>query len=381
MCWSLILVNNWVADGGLSLGEINVTKSTKVSIGRLIWHTALVVKSGVFSNNGSRVRKLEEKLRSQFGLKHVVLMNNGTTPLLFMMAQLPPGSKVLTTPYSFVATSAAIKVMGHVPVFVDVATENGAVDLDLVKMALKEHRVHAMLFTHVYGFPGAVRELESLSRDHNIPLFFDGAHAISVEMEGVPILNFGNASSVSFHATKLLSCGEGGALITSSNELADKARRWINFGISEGLQVDLGVNGKMSELQACLGLSTFPYVKKEIRRRKGLWKIYYSRLAKLNLTLMRSPNFSYFPVLFPDKESREIFMEQLKNEKIFPRKYFAPSLDTLDYLYALEGSPVLNSKDLADRVVCVPSGRDVKRRTVSRIFKAAEVSTNHDGKS
>jgi dTDP-4-amino-4,6-dideoxygalactose transaminase len=334
----------------------------------------MVLSSGVFTNYGSRVRKLEEKLKSEFDFRHVVLMNNGTTPLLFMMSQLPPGSNVLTTPYSFVATSAAIKSMGHVPVFVDVVKDTGAVDLDLVKLALKQHQIQAMLFTHVYGFPGAVLELEMLSRDHNIPLFFDGAHAISVNMEGTSLLNFGDASSVSFHATKLLSCGEGGALITSSMDLAEKARRWINFGIKEGLQVDLGVNGKMSELQACLGLSTLPFVNKEISRRKALWQIFKSRLENFNLKFMESPNYSYFPVLFPDKLSREIFLDLLRNEEIFPRKYFSPSLDSLNYLDGLDGSPILYSKDLAERVVCLPSGRDVNRRAVSKISKAVQES-------
>jgi dTDP-4-amino-4,6-dideoxygalactose transaminase len=359
------------------LAAIYVTKSTKVSIGRFIWHSAQIIKSGVFTNNGSRVRTLEEKLRTKFGLREVVLMNNGTTPLLFMMAQLPVGSKVLTTPYSFVATSAAIKAMGHIPVFVDVDIETGAVDLDLVKLALQQNRVNAMLFTHVYGFPGPVRELESLSKEHNIPLYFDGAHALGVTVEGTPLLNFGDASSVSFHATKLLSCGEGGALMTTSKDLADKARRWINFGIREGLQVDLGINGKMSELQASLGLSTYPYVIKEIRRRKALWQLYKSRLAHINLVFMQSPNYSYFPVLFPDSNSREKFVDLLGNEKIFPRKYFSPSLDTLEYLEGFDASTTSKSRSIAERVVCLPSGRDVKELTIQKILRAAEVSTNN----
>jgi dTDP-4-amino-4,6-dideoxygalactose transaminase len=360
------------------LGKINVTKSTRVSTCRLIWHGMQVLKSGVFTNYGSRVKKLEEKLRTEFGLSHVVLMNNGTTPLLFMMAQLPPGSKVLTTSFSFVATSAAIKAMGHVPVFVDVDKATGSVDFELVRLALSKQRVQAMLFTHVYGFPGAVRELESLARESNIPLFFDGAHAVGVSLEGSSLLNFGTASSVSFHATKLVSCGEGGALVTSSKHMADKARRWINFGIADGLQVDLGINGKMSELQACLGLSTLPFLPQEIRRRKRLFNKFKKELQLLNLFFMASPNYSYFPVMFPDNESREKFIKLLDNEKIVPRKYFSPSLETFDFLDGQDASPIFNSKDISERVVCLPSGRDVSGRTVSRIVKAAELSTKHN---
>jgi dTDP-4-amino-4,6-dideoxygalactose transaminase len=340
----------------------------------LIWNLFQVLKSGVFTNYGSRVRILEAKLQSEFGYQNVVLMNNGTTPLLFMMSQLPPNSKVLTTPFSFVATSAAIKTMGQIPVFADVDIATGVVNMESVREALKEHKIQAMLFTHVYGNPGPVEELRSLASANRVPLFFDGAHALGVEFMNSPLLNFGDASSISFHATKLLSCGEGGALVTSSEDLANRARRWINFGIQDGAQVDLGINGKMSELQACLGLATFPFVRREMLRRKRLWSTYRLNLEKHYLEFMVSPNFSYFPVLFPDKESRDSFVDLLKPKGIFPRKYFSPSLDSLDFLEGLGASSVAGSKSLADRVVCLPSGRDVSKKTVSRIVEAAKKS-------
>jgi dTDP-4-amino-4,6-dideoxygalactose transaminase len=345
---------------------IYVTKPTRVSVLRFVFYVSRIFGSGIFTNYGQTVRTLEAKLRTEFGLENVVVMNNGTTPIMFLMSELSPGSRVLTTPFSFVATSSAIAAMGMVPVFADIDPETGGIDTERVREALQREKIHAMLFTHVYGSPCDVTALHELAREYDIPLYFDAAHAVGVDIDGTSVLNFGDASTISFHATKLMSCGEGGALVTKSEELAERARRWINFGIAEGEILSLGVNGKMSELQAAMGLSTLPNVAREIRRRTKLMSRYQSALSGVNLRFLPSPNHGYIPVILPSAEQVGLIVDALGAQGIFPRRYFYPSLDSLEFLGS-NASSLPASRDLAGRVLCLPSGRDVTRGAVASI--------------
>jgi len=343
---------------------VYVTKPTRISVLRFLHYVTKIFVAGTFTNYGPTVRTLEAKLGNEFGLDHVVVMNNGTTPIMFLMSELRRGSRVLTTPFSFVATSSAISVMGMVPVFADIDPETGSVDTARVREALNQGKIDAMLFTHVYGAPCDVAALSELATEFAIPLYFDAAHAVGVDVDGTSLLNFGHASAISFHATKLMSCGEGGALVTQSEELAERARRWINFGIADGEILSLGVNGKMSELQAAVGLSTLPNVAKEIRRRGKLVSRYQSALDGTGLRFLSSPNHAYIPVVLPRADQVGSVVDALGSIGIFPRRYFNPSLDRLDFLGG-DVSSLPASKDLSERVLCLPSGRNVTRRVVA----------------
>lgn len=345
---------------------VYVTKPTRVSVRRFLSYALKIFVSGIFTNYGQTVRTLESKLQKEFGLDNVVVMNNGTTPIMFLMSELRPGSRVLTTPFSFVATSSAISAMGMVPVFADVVAESGSVDVERVREALAREPIDAMLFTHVYGAPCDVVSLRQIAVEFGIPLYYDAAHAVGVEVDGTSLLNFGDASTISFHATKLMSSGEGGALVTSSADLAERARRWINFGIADSKILSLGVNGKMSEIQAAIGLSTLPNVSREIRRRRKLVANYQSELAGTGLQFLPSHNHAYIPVILPSADQVAPMVEALESIGIFPRRYFYPSLDRLDFLG--DGSAkVPVARDLAERVVCLPSGRDVTARVRRRL--------------
>lgn len=356
--------------------SVFVTTSTRPNLPIFAWHAISVFASKQFTNYGPKVQLLEAKIKNLFKLKNVVLMNNGTTPLIFLMSELPKGSKVLTTPFSFVATSSSIRALGLEIVFADLDPNSSKVNLREVETALSTSKIAAMLFTHVYGSPSDIAGLELLSMKYKVPLYFDAAHAIGVEVRGQSILNFGDANTISFHATKLLSCGEGGALITNSKEVADRARNWINFGIENGTITSLGINGKMSELQACLGLSTLPNLSKEMKRRSRLLKKYQDLLTDSPIVWLDSPNYSYFPALFPNKESLDAFIKITNREGIYPRKYFSPSLSELDFLNGQSVSGTPNSEDISARIVCLPSGRDVKSRVMNRVVAAANLALN-----
>ena len=343
-------------------GVVQVTKPTRFSTWGFFWRVRKVIASRQFTNGGPQVKALETKLAEKFGLRNVVLMNNGTTPLLFLLSRLKPGSVVLTTPFSFVATSSAIKTMGLALQFVDINPVSGHISLPDVKSALESGTVDAMLFTHIYGNPGEVEGLMDLSSSFNVPLYFDGAHAIGVMHKGESLLSYGAASTVSFHATKLVSAGEGGALMTGDDDLAAEARHWINFGIQAGNIHAIGINGKMSELQAALGLATLESLDREVERRRRLVRRYQNEMPE-ELTFFDSPNFSYIPVLFTDELILLTFIESAQFKGIYPRRYFYPALPDVDILNE-QGHSYPNATTFAARVLCLPSGDDVSPRTV-----------------
>lgn len=347
---------------------VHVTLAQRPRLFRLMRLISQVLKSNQYTNDGPLARRLEMALIEKFDVKHVVLMNNGTSPLLFLMSLFPKGSKVLTTPYSFIATSSAIKLLGLELEYIDVSRRTGLVEVDQVRSKLEAEHYSAMLFTHVYGQPCAPESLEELSLTYGVPLFFDAAHAIGVRHANQPLFSFGLASSTSFHATKLLSTGEGGALITNDEALAGRARLWRNFGIDSGEIRSLGVNAKMSEFQAALGLANLKNLDREIRRRHQMRKAYETLLTDFDVTFLDSPNNSYFPVVLPSKEIVLAFLDELKKDNIYPRRYFYPSLDSLDFLGA--HPPQSNSHWLSERVVCLPSGPDATPKVLKNIFDA-----------
>jgi dTDP-4-amino-4,6-dideoxygalactose transaminase len=353
--------------------HVQVTKPTRFSTFGFLWTILKVVASKQFTNSGPCVRELEQRLSARFNLKNIVLMNNGTTPLLFLLSRLKPGSVVLTTPFSFVATSSVIKTMGHVVKFVDIDPDLGLISIPAVKSALEARGIDAMLFTHVYGNPGEVDRLEGLSREFDVPLYFDGAHAVGVMHDGESLLSYGAASTVSFHATKLVSAGEGGALVCADDRLAEEARRWINFGIYAGTIHGVGINGKMSELQAALGLSTLKSMDREIVRRQRLVHWYREEMPKDTVFIV-SPNFSYIPILLPNERSLLAFVNLAQEKGIHPRRYFHPALSDISYLNEDKQHSCPNASEFAARVLCLPSGDDVNRRTIRSLATIARLA-------
>jgi dTDP-4-amino-4,6-dideoxygalactose transaminase len=343
--------------------RINVTRAVRPSLLRTIYHFRKVIISRWYSNDGVYLKKFEKELNSRFNLKNTIIMTNGTLPLLALMNQYQPGL-IATTPFSFVATTSSILMAGHEPVFVDVDATTLQVRIDELEKILKKGSIRAMLFTHVYGRPENVIELEHLSLKYKVDLFFDASHCVGVSYLGKSIFEYGKASTLSMHATKILSSGEGGAIFTKDDELANQLRAWRNFGIDQGEIVLAGVNAKMSEFSAVLGLESLRTYEREIHRRKLIVDKYHEKLAD-RVTIIDSPNHSYFPILLKDQESTLRVVKTLTDENIFPRRYFFPSLNKLPFIR--NKVECLNSEDIASRVLCLPIGDDVTNQIAGKI--------------
>ena len=352
----------------MSSKPIQVTLAVRPPRIRLLIRLLSVLNSRWYSNMGPQHDKLEKLLQKEFDCKHVVLMSNGTLPILACLSSLPKGSKVLTTPYSFVATVSSITLSGHTPIFADIDADDLRINLENLESLILEHQPAAILLTHVYGRAENIRVLEALAKKYQVKLFFDSSHCAKVSFENKSILSFGDCSTISFHATKLISAAEGGALVTNDDGLASYARAWRNFGIVNSAIIQPGINAKMNELSAAFCIETLKIVEKEISRRSKIAKIYENVLAQdKKIRVVHSPNHSYFPVLFNSESQVLEAITRLTARNIYPRRYFHPSLNSLHFLEGLNVENCHTSDSIATRVLCLPIGADVTPKIATQI--------------
>lgn len=312
--------------------------------------------TGWMTNRGVLVNELEDELKVYLGVPHLLATTNGTLPLQIAIKALGLSGEVITTPFSYVATTSSIVWEGCTPVFVDIHPEYLTIDETKIEDAITPN-TSAILATHVFGNPCHVEVIDSIAKRHNLKVIYDGAHAFGVSYKGQSIFNYGDISTCSFHATKLFHTGEGGALFCSSETLLEQLFYLHNFGhhSQESFQ-GLGINAKMSEPQAAMGLAVLPYIPKLITDRKTIVDSYNRLIRGLDIhtiTLMQqtSWNYSYFPVLFKTEIQLKKALDTLSSHDIYPRRYFYPSLNTLDYVN-YKSCPI--SEDISKRILCLP---------------------------
>lgn len=325
--------------------------------------------SGVLTNNGPIHRELEETLRARFDVPHLRLMANGTLAIQLAIRALGIKGKVITTPFSYVATTSAILWEGCEPVFVDIDPRTCCIDPALIEAAIDADTT-AILATHVYGIPCDVEAIDTIAKKHGLKVIYDAAHAFDVQYKGRSILAWGDASTLSFHATKLFHTVEGGAVVLH-NETHDHDLRLLrSFGHVGDDHFALGMNAKMSEVHAAMGLAVLPHVPRLIEERKVISDHYDAALAGL----VQRPtcpggttyNYSYYPILLRELEARERVLKALTADGVHARRYFYPSLDALPYLRA-EFCPV--SRDTADRALCLPFYPGLGQEELDRIIR------------
>ena len=316
-----------------------------------VWDTAWL------TNRGDLVLELEARLKNYLTVPYILAMTNGTLPLQIAIKALGLRGEIITTPFSYVATTSSIVWEGCTPVFVDIHPDYLTIDETKIEAAITP-KTSAILATHVFGNPCDVEAIEAIARRHNLKVIYDAAHCFGVTYKGQSLFNYGDLSTCSFHATKLFHTGEGGAIITKDKALYDILFYHHNFGHQgdEAFQ-GIGVNGKMSELQAAMGLAVFPYVDHILGERKQVVDHYDSYFKKQALTqtlLLREEtmwNYSYYPVIFEDEMQLLKVKKALNREDIHPRRYFYPSLNSLDYVVG-PSCPV--SESVAARILCLP---------------------------
>lgn len=337
---------------------INVTQAFLPPLEEYTHYLEGIWNRGQLTNAGPLAVELEARLKEYLGVKHFFLVNNGTIALQIALKALDVEGEVITTPFSYVATTSSIVWENSKPVFADIHPETLCLDPARLEAAITP-ATQAIMATHVYGNPCDVEAIEAIAQRHKLKVIYDAAHAFGTQYKGSSVLNYGDVSTLSFHATKLFHTGEGGGIATNDDDVAHRISYMRNFG-HNGPEAfwGVGVNGKNSELHAAMGLAVFPYVERLIARRQELSALYD---ARLNKQLYRRPllqpgtnvyNCAYYPVVLPSEEALLQVQKALNAADIFPRRYFYPSLNTLNYIEPRQHMPV--SEDIASRVLCLP---------------------------
>jgi dTDP-4-amino-4,6-dideoxygalactose transaminase len=343
------------------LKKFNVSKPFLPPKNELLNHIDDIYDSGWITNNGPKLKELESRLEDYLGVRNLVLVSNGTMALDLAYKLLGIQGKVLTTPFSFIATASSLKWAGLQPKFVDINPDTLNINEKLISL---DSNCNSLVATHVFGNPCNVDEIKHLQDKSNLKVVYDGAHAFNVLLRGNSVLNFGDISTLSFHATKVFHTIEGGALIINDDELAKKARSAINFGISGKDEIGgLGVNYKINEFQAAMGLAGLKYLDHNFNVRKNICETYRKTLTdKLNYQYWNenaSNNYSYMPVMF-DTEDRLLYVKsKLEEKNIFLRRYFYPCLSNLKFLGGSHDiCPV--AENVSARIACLPLYTEMK---------------------
>ena len=321
------------------------------------------------TNRGELVQLLEERLKGYLGVEWMTITNNGTIPLQIALKLLGKGGEIITTPFSYVATTAAIVWENCTPVFVDIHPEYLTIDETKIESAITE-KTTCILATHVFGNPCAVDVIEAIAKKHNLYVIYDAAHAFGVTYQGQSIFNYGDVSTCSFHATKLFHTGEGGAMFAKDSEIRHQLFYSHNFGHNGPLDFyGLGINGKISELHAAMGLAVFESIDTILSERRKVVEMYdalldFTKIKKMKIRAHTEWNYSYYPVLFSTEEVLLKVLKLLNDQGVFPRRYFYPSLNTIPYANGIE---MLVSEALSSRVLCLPLYVGLEKKEIEQI--------------
>jgi dTDP-4-amino-4,6-dideoxygalactose transaminase len=308
------------------------------------------------TNNGPLVNELELKLKNYLNIKHLLFVSNGTLALQLAIKALELKGEIITTPFSFVATTNTILWEGCTPVFVDIDEETFNIDPKKIEAAITP-QTSAILATHVYGNPCDIDAIQEIADRYSLKVIYDAAHCFGTNYKNRSVFAYGDISTTSFHATKVFHTIEGGAVFTNSPDLLKKMALMRNFGHNGPDEFsELGINGKNCEFHAAMGLCNLKAVDEILDKRRLLSYYYWKALSpleakypKLNENL--DYNYSYFPVLFDSQDFMLQCLKALENEKIYCRRYFYPSLSTLPFVTQTH-MPICES--IAKRILCLP---------------------------
>jgi dTDP-4-amino-4,6-dideoxygalactose transaminase len=350
--------------------RINVTKCQLPDRKVFDSYVDQLFQTGWITNRGELVQQLEKRLAEHLGVKNVVLVANGTLALQIAYRVLGFNNQVITTPFSFIATASSLAWEGLDVIFADIDEKTLNITSAEIKKKITD-KTSGIVPVHVYGNPCEVDELGALASTHGLPIVYDAAHAFDIKYQNKSVLNWGDISILSFHATKLFHTIEGGALIINDDALCYKARDMINFGIiGPDAVISLGINAKMNEFQAAMGLSLLDKVEPSIGQRKLLTAQYHSSLSE---TLIRqqwnsnaSCNYGYYPVIFSSESQLLNCQKALNDEDVYPRRYFSPSLARISECgWPEQQTPIAD--DIASRVLCLPLYAELDVKYVIKI--------------
>jgi len=337
-----------------------------------------VWERGILTHNGPLVQQLERDLCKKLSIDNFVAVSNGTIAIQMTIKALELKGEIITTPFTWVATVSAIKWEGCTPVFCDIDAETLNIDTAKIEALITDKTV-AIMPVHVFGNPCDVETIDAIAKKHNLKVIYDAAHAIGSTFKGKSVLEYGDISATSLHATKLLNTGEGGGCITKDKELHEKLKRIRFFGHNDAKDViEDGFNGKLTEVHSALGLANLKYFDEVLADRKRKYEKYKKALStneslSFQQNKVGETNYSYFPVIF-ESESKLLEVEkQLNSHQIFPRRYFYPSVNIYTKIVEHKAMPV--SEDISKRILCLPLYWKLSDEDIERIIDLIKQSS------
>lgn len=330
------------------------------------------------TNNGQLVQELTQRLEAYLGVENLLLVPNGTLALQIAYRALDVSDadrnqkpEAITTPFTFVATASSLKWEGVQPVFADIDPNTWCLAPDNIEAAVTPNTL-AIVPVHVFGNACNVEAIGEIAQKHKLKVIYDASHAFGVTYKGESLLKHGDAATLSFHATKLFHTGEGGAIIFKRKQDLERAKKMINFGITGPESIEeLGINAKMNEIQAAMGLCVLDEMEENLQAREQVWQRYQQALpANLQLQARHEAlgyNYAYFPVVFESEEQTVRVAATLKENGVLARRYFYPSLESVECLDAPAAQPV--SQDIASRILCLPIYADLSGQDLTTIVE------------
>lgn len=346
---------------------INVTKTFLPDFNDYVQTIKRAWDKAHLTNNGELVQELEHLLKQYLGVEHLWFAGNGT--IVLQMALKALGHKtgeVITTPFSYVATTNAILWEGFTPVFVDINDRDFCIDTQKIEAAITEKTI-AILATHVYGNPCDIEAIDAVAKKYNLKVIYDAAHAFGASYKGKQLLSYGDISTCSFHATKVFHTVEGGCIITNDDALSQTLVLYRQFGHIGDDYYSVGINGKNSEFHAAMGICNFPHLDAIIEARKTASATYDNELAGAAIyrpvALQETVyNYAYYPVVFKDEATLLNVREQLAKHAISTRRYFYPSLNKLPFFNNPSHCPI--SEDISRRVLSLPLSAEISTEQI-----------------
>jgi len=363
----------------MSNKQIYVTQPYLPPMEEFVVYLEQIWQSKVLTNGGPMHQQLEKELAEYLGVNQVVLFNNGTNALLTALQALDLSGEVITTPYSFVATTNSLVWNNLTPVFVDIDPITLNLDPAKIEAAITD-KTTAIMPVHCYGNSCDVQAIQAIADKHGLKVLYDAAHAFGVQDESGSILRRGDLSVLSFHATKVFSTFEGGAIICHDEATKQRINQLKNFGIIDEVTInDAGINGKMSEVNAAFGLLQLKHIKTALAARQAVDAFYREHLvhvAGINILTSTAEivrNYSYFPVLVTEEYplSRDELYEKLKQNNVFARRYFYPLISHFPMYSGLSSADAKNlsvAEEATHQVLCLPIFPDMSEDDVKKVI-------------
>ena len=349
---------------------INVTKPFLPPIEQYEELLKGIWKRNWLTNNGPLVNELELKLKEYLGLDHLLFLNNGTIALQIAIKALGLTGEIITTPFSYIATTSSIVWECCTPVFVDIDPHTFNIDPSKIEAAITD-KTTGIMATHVFGGPCDIDAIDVIAKKHNLKVIYDAAHCFGTKYKGKSVFEYGDISTTSFHSTKVFHTIEGGAVVTRNPEVLKAMSYMRNFGHNGPEDfASVGINGKNSEFHAAMGVINLNWVDEILASRKTQSAHYDLKLKGLDVEKVKFKpgefNYSYYPIVFKSESDLLKAIQTLNADWVYPRRYFYPSLNTIKYINK-SGTPI--SEDISRRIMCLPLYHDLSFEEIDLVCR------------